>query len=79
MADERHDDSLNNQLLGTMRAALKVERDYLISIGAPAERLPKHVAEAVATSVLLGSLPLADSRRLLEIVSFNRILKGGQK
>lgn len=50
-------DCVDRQIHKTIAAALKAERDWLRSIDAPIKRLPKHIAQAIATHVLLQSMP----------------------
>ena len=64
---------LNDRLLDTQLAMLKIEKDWLKSIKAPVRRLPKHVAEAVATRMVL-STSLDGARQLGESITVDRIL-----
>ena len=66
---------IDNQLLDTLTEAQKIEQDWLASIKAPVKRLPKHVAEAVATRIVLSSMPVEMSRLLIGLIEFNRIIK----
>ena len=72
---ERYKDYLNNKLLDTIQAMLQVEEDWLKSINAPVKRLPEHVVEAVATRVVLTSVPLEYTRYLIELIGSNQIIK----
>lgn len=70
----KHSNYLNDRILNTQRAALKVEQDWLKSINAPVKRLPKRVAEAVATRMLMSSLPLEFARKLIVDTMSKRII-----
>ena len=64
----------NNRFLDTQLAMLKIEEDWLQSIGAPVKRLPNHIVEAVVTRVLLSGLPLEYTQKLLEDMERKRII-----
>jgi len=69
-------DYLDKKIQKTIAASLKAERDWLKSIGAPVKRLPKHIAQAIATRVFLQSMP-AELRRAwaeqLEALKGNKV------
>lgn len=50
-------DYVDRQIQKTIAAALKAEREWLGSIDAPVKRLPKPIAQAIATRVFLQSMP----------------------
>ena len=73
--NDKHSNYLTDRILNTQRAALKVEEDWLKSINASVKRLPKHVAEAVATRMLMSALPLEFAAKLEEDAEAIKILK----
>jgi len=66
---------IDNQLLDALTEAQKIEQDWLASIKAPGKKLPKRVAEAVATRIVLSSMPIEMARGLIERLTVNRIIK----
>jgi hypothetical protein len=58
---------------------LKIEEDWLKSINAPVKRLPKRVAEAVATRMLIASLPLEYLQKGGDYIQFRRIIANSYK
>ena len=73
-SNDRHLNYLNDRILNTQQTMLKIEQDWLKSINAPVKRLPKHVAEAVATRMFITMLPLEDARKGGEYIQFRRII-----
>ena len=71
---DRHLNYLNDRILDTQQAMLKIEKDWLKSINSPVKRLPRHVAEAIATRMLISALSLEYSQKLAERVEFRRII-----
>ena len=72
--DDRLQSYLDDKILASKVAALAIEREWLDSIGAPVKRIPKHVAEAVATRVFLSSIPAEFGRMLVEQIESERII-----
>lgn len=75
--NQKHDrylNYLNDRIVDTHPAMLKIEEDWLKSIGAPVKKLPKRVAEAVATRMLISALPLEGNQKLAEDIVSRRII-----
>ena len=54
----------DNKILDTLIVNQRIEEDWLRSVGVRRKRLPKKMAEAVATRVFLTSMPIEVLRSL---------------